>query len=309
MDMNPEKVKDGLAKPGNMIMVDDPRVTACELKRTALRVPLSDKLRATWPPDRTAAAPPEGDRSSFSPAAYLRSLAGRVDSRSLDQLEKLLAADFPEPANLEGDAAHQQRRARRILQRAWAAEKIGQLGERSSRGVQLLEELVAHRSLHHDWAYSGLDGAAAVRALGSLRAVEYVPFLVQVFLAVDPESKKLVEPPARYAYTSADYRLKREIVCVLGELSCEESKKFLRGYLAMDEATAGKSAALLFEEATRALLRQQITVEELQDLLRSTNSAVRGAAILACLDDGRTGRALSLEKIMPWTQELPQASK
>ena len=32
----------------------------------------------------------------------------------------------------------------------------------------MLEDLVAHRSLHRDWAYQGLDGAMAARALGAL---------------------------------------------------------------------------------------------------------------------------------------------
>ena len=307
MDMNPEKVKDGLAKPGNMIMVDDPRVAARELKRKTLRVPLSDQLRAPQPSNltnpQTAASP--GDWNSLSPTAYLRSLANRVDSRSLDQLGKLLAADVAARTDLEGDAAHQQLRAHRILERAWAAEKIGQLGDRSARAISLLEELVAHRSLHRDWAYQGLDGAMAVRALGVLRATESVPFLVQRFLAVDPELKKMVNPPARYSYAWADFRLKREIACVLGELPCEPSRTFLREYLTLDEATAGKSGPPLFEEATRALLCEPVTPEELEGLLRSTNSAVRGATVLECLDD-RTGRRASwLARIMPWTQELP----
>jgi hypothetical protein len=309
MDMNPERVRDGLAKPGNMIMVDDPRVAARELKRNTLRVPLSDHLRAPLPPDLPAAVASQNGRDSFSPTAYLRSLAKRVDSRSLDDLGKLLAADFPQRTDLEGDAAHQQQRARGILERAWAAQQIGQLGTKSTRAVKLLEDLVAHRSLHRNFAYHGLDGAMAARALGVLGATESVPFLVRMFLVVDPDLKKMVKPPANYPYAWADYRLKREIICVLGELPCEESKKLLRDYLAMDEATAGRSASPLFEEATRAFLCQKATAEELQGLLRSTNSAIRGATILACLDDRKASRASSLAKIMPWTQELPQAGR
>ncbi len=57
--------------------------------------------------------------------------------------------------------------------------------------------------------------------------------------------------------------MKREIVCVLGEIPCDQSKNFLRDYLAMDEAAAGKSAAPLFEEATRAFLRQPVAAGEL----------------------------------------------
>ena len=300
MDMNPEKVRDGLAKPGNMIMVDDPRVAAYELRRKTLHVPL---------PSALAAGASQTDRSSLSPAVYLRSLADRVDSRTLNELEKLLAADFPQRTNIEGDVRFQQQQAHRILDRAWAAEKIGQLAERSPLAVKLLEELVAHRSLHPNWAYQGLDGAMSARALGVLGATESVPFLVQTFVAVDPELKKMVKPPANYNYAWGDYRLKREIICVLGELPCEAGRKFLREYLAMDEATVGKFGPPLFEEATRALLRQQVPAEELQDLLRSANSAVRGTAILVCLDNRTASRTSLLGKTIPWTRYLPHAGK
>lgn len=308
MDMNPEKVREGQAKPGSMIMVDDPRVAARELKRRASHRPLPDNLRASLPSELS---PPrsQSDRTSFSPAAALRSLADRVDSRSLDELGKLVAADPSERTDLEGDAAHQQERACRILQRAWAAQKIGQLGDRSARAVELLEGLVAHRSLHRDWAYQGLDGAMAARALGAMGATESVPFLVRTFRAVDPDLKKMAKPPANYPLAWADYRLKLEIISVLGELPCEESRTFLREYLAMDEATAGEFAGPFFEEAARALLRQDVTAGELQGLLRSKNPAVRGATILACLDDRRTGRASSLAGILPWTQGLPRAGE
>lgn len=77
----------------------------------------------------------------------------------------------------------------------------------------------------------------------------------------------------------------------------------------MDEATAGGIATLLFEEATQALLRQQVTEEELQELLRCANSAVRGTTILVCLDDPTAGCASSLAKTLPWTQELPRAGQ
>lgn len=308
MDMNPEKVVDGLAKPGHMIMVDDPRVAARELGRKTLHVPLPDNLRASWRPD-LAPKISQNDPNLLSPTSCLRSLADRVDSRSLNELGKLLATDLSQRTDVEGDEAHQRQRARRILERAWAAQKIGQSAQRTPRAIKLLKDLVAHRSLHHDWAYSGLDGAMAARALGVLGATESVPFLVQKFLAVDPELKKMVKPPADYNYAWADYRLKREIICVLGDLPCQASRKFLREYLAMDEAMASKLGPPLFEEATRAMLGQQVTAEELEGLLRSTNSAVRGAALLVCLDGGPASRTSLLEKIISWTRELPRAGK
>ena len=308
MDMSPDKVRDGLAKPGNIIMVDDPRVAAHELGRKTQHVPLSDNLRAPWPSEPPADTSQNSD-SSLSPAVYLRSLAERVDSRSLDELGKLITADFPKRKALESDAVYEQRQAHRILERAWAAQKIGQLAQRSPRAVKLLEKLVAHRSLHPDWAYQGLDGAMAVRALGTLGATESVPFLAQMFLSVDPELKKMVKPPANYNFAWGDYRLKREIICTLGELPCQAGRKFLREYLAMDKETAEKFAPPLFEEATRALLLQKVTLQELQELLQSTNSGVRGTAILVCLDNQRPGRISLLEKIVPWTRDLPRAGK
>jgi hypothetical protein len=227
----------------------------------------------------------------------------------LDELARLLAADFPQRSNLEGDATHQQWRARRIIERAWAAKQIGQLGDRSARAVRWLEELVAQPSLHRDWAYSALDGAAAVRSLGALGATESVPFLVRTFQAADPGLNKPVEPQTKDAHAAAADRIKREIIWVLGELPCEESKKFLSAYVAVAEAPADKSAAPLFEEATRALLRQELTADEVQCLLRSTNPTVRGTTILVCLDDQTASRDSSLVKIMPWTRELPRAGK
>jgi CubicO group peptidase (beta-lactamase class C family) len=308
MDMSPEKVRDGLAKPGNMIMVDDPRLAAHELGRKTLHVPLPDNLRAPWSSEPAAGAS-QTHHNSLSPAAYLRSLEKRFDSKSLDELEKLITADFPKRKALESDTAYQQRQAHRILERAWAALKIGQLQERSQRAVKLLEKLVAHRSLHPEWAYQGLDGAMAARALGVLGATESVPFLIQTFLTVDPELKKMVKPPANYNFAWGDFRLKREIICTLGELPCEAGRKFLHEYLAMDKETAEKVAPPLFEEATRALLRQKVTTQELQELLQSTNSGVRGTAILVCLDSQRPGRISLLEKIVPWARKLPRAEK
>lgn len=72
---------------------------------------------------------------------------------------------------------------------------------------------------------------------------------------------------------------------------------------------AHRLAYKAFEEATRAFLCRPVATEELEQLLRSTNSAVRGTTILVCLDDRTVSHTSSLEKIMPWTRELPQAGK
>ena len=304
LDMDPAKVKEALARPGKMILVDDPRVAARELNRPPHRIRLPDSFRAPWPTNLPAI---RRDTHSFSPPHFLRALSKRVDGRSLDELEKLLTADFTERTDLEGDVAYQQKRATRIVERAWAAEKIGRLGTKSSRAVQLLEQQVVNRSLHRDWAWHGLDGAMAARALGALRATESVPVLVRAFFAIDPELKKMIQPPANYPYVWTDFRPKLEMVVTLGDLPCEQSKAFLLDYLAMDENAAGKFSAPLFEEATKALLRQDLTRDELKSLLQSRHSAVRGTAILECLDHPTDSRAAMLKAAQPWALDLPTA--
>ena len=306
LDMDPDKVKEALGKPGNMIMVDDPRVAARELKRKVQPEPLPENLRASLPATLSTMSQ---DRNSFSPPRFLRELSNRIDDRSLTELEKLLTADFPERTDVEGDATHQKQRAARILERAWAAEKTGQLGTKSGRAVKLLEHQVENRSLHRDWAYQGLDGVMAARALGALRVTESVPILARTFFAIDPELKKMVQPPANYPYAWSDFHMKFEIMATLGELPCEQSKRFLVDYLAMDKEAAGMFAPPLFEEATKALLRQNLAQNQLQDLLRSTNSAIRGTAILGCLDHPTVSHKASLKAVLPWTQDLAPGAK
>lgn len=306
LDLDPDQVKAALGQPGNMIMVDDPRVAARELKRKVQPVPLPENLRVPLPATLSAMLP---DTNSFSPPRFLRELSNRVDGHSLTELGELLTADFPERTDVAGDAAHQKQRAARIVERAWAAEKIGQLGKKSGRAVKLLEQQVENRSLHRDWAYQGLDGVMAARALGALRATESVPRLARTFFAIDPELKKMVQPPANYPYVWSDFHLKLEIMATLGELPCEQSKKFLLDYLALDKEAAGMFAPPLFEEATKALLRQNLAQNQLQDLLRSTNSAIRGTAILECLDHSTVSHKASLNAILPWTHDLATGAK
>jgi len=69
---------------------------------------------------------------------------------------------------------------------------------------------------------------------------------------------------------------------------------------------SGRNMAL-FEEATKSLLRQDLSRQGLQELLRSTNSAIRGAAILECLDHPTVSRTQSLRAVLSWTENLPRA--
>lgn len=307
MDLNPDRVRTGLAKPGAMIMVDDPRVTAQQLNRRPTKVALSDRLYAPVPSRDSAVH--GANEKSLSPAAYLHALTKRVDIGSAGELAKMLAAAVPEPADSGEDAARVEHRTRRILERAWAARMIAKTGERSASVIRLLERAITDRTGHQDRAYDGLDGAIAARALGALGATESVPFLVQTFLAVESVLQKNAKQLAAYPHASGDFRLEAEILYALGELNCETSTKFLSGYLARDVKAGGGLWGSLFEAATRARLRHPMIEDEVEGLLRSANPTIRGTAMLVCLDDQTPDRAGLLGKVMPWTRELPRAGE
>jgi hypothetical protein len=63
----------------------------------------------------------------------------------------------------------------------------------------------------------------------------------------------------------------------------------------------------MFEDATRALLRQDLGVKEIVALLRSENSAVRGTAMIECHDQPTTSRRAALREAASWVLALPTA--
>jgi hypothetical protein len=194
--------------------------------------------------------------------------------------------------------------------RAWSAQQLGEHGTRDRETVSLLERQLAERSLHHDWMYHGLDGALAARALARLGAREAVPALVQAFRRIDPALAKVQDPrfgPYPLAWT--DFRMKMYLLPAMGDLPCAESKALLAEYVKLDEAAARELGPPQYEEATRALLRQELSQAELEALLRSPNLAVRGPAIVECLDHPSHRRTAALKSAAAWALELPRAQQ
>ena len=77
----------------------------------------------------------------------------------------------------------------------------------------------------------------------------------------------------------------------------------------LEEAAARELAPLQYEEATRALLRQDLTHADLEALLRSPNLAVRGPAVVECLDHPTRRRTAALKAAAPWALDLPRAQR
>jgi len=300
-DMDPAAVHAALPAPGEMIIVDDPRVAARALKRHAYQpAPLPQGLCLALLPE-PGQPPPLS--TNFNLHAFFSSLGAPTPER----VRAILAADFPEASQPEGDAAYQRQRTERIVERAWAAHAAAS-EQRSTELVALLEEQLRHRSLHHKWHYHGLDGVMAARALARLRVTASVPALIQAFLRADPELEKVADPQwADYPLVWRDARFKMALIPALGELPCPATKKFLWEYVAMDEARARELAPPEFEEATKALLRQDLTEQELERLLYHPNLVVRGRTVLACLDQPTPEGTKALQTAAPWALELPRA--
>ncbi len=262
-DMDPAAVQAQLARPGQMIMVDDPRVAAYILKRPA-------RLVAPMPV-QGGDSPPK-DTDSFPVEQWLARLKG---------------------GNAGTNAQH---RMKSIIERAQAAQRLGESGESSPQSVAALEALVRHPTAHAAWRVHGLDASIAAWALGQLGATSSAPVLIEAFQSTGPVTNSL-----------AGLRAKMHVLPALGELRCAMAKNFLLEYLAMNEAQARKSGPPQFEDATRALLHQQLSDAELAAVLRSANLAVRGTAILESLDRPTEQRSRVLNLAVPWALDLPRS--
>ena len=233
--------------------------------------------------------------------------------RRADAGQRLLAlveAGFAERNQPDGDADYQRRRAERILERAWAAQQLSLTHDRLPQVDNALERLVQDRSLHRDWKLHGLDGALASRALGLRHSTRSAPVLIAAFRRIDPALQQVANPQwAQSPLAWTDFRAKMYILPALGQLPGAASKRFLQDYVALDDAAARQFAPPVFEEATQALLHQDLTRDELNALLQSPNTAVRGTAILECLDQPTRARTAALKSVAPWALQLPRAKR
>lgn len=307
-DLDPVAVRAALAKPGQMLMLEDPRLAARELGRPAWR-PLAKAATASTRWGLTAARP-AGDPGRLVATDYLRALEKRVAPDSVADLLKLLRLDLaaPLPASAAG-AVEEQRRAERILERAWAARQLGEMASESPPVVDQLVTRMRDPGLHTDWLINGLDGHRAARALAKLRATETVPAMIETFRRVDPRLAFVRNPQwTNNPVGWTDWR-KLAIIPLLGELRTGAGKKFLLEYVAWSEQRARELSPPQFDEATKALLRHRLSGDELAGLLRSPNSVVRGTAILVCLDQPTRARTQALREAAPWALSLPRAKR
>ena len=305
-DVDPSSVASALAAPGEMILVDDPRVAVHALAREAyhpmaLLREFHISLVRSLPASQVQ---PTGD---LNVADYLRSFIQHVNPNTPDGLLKVLDASLSEAAEPDGDATYRRLRVERIVQRAWAAQRLGGLAASSRHSVRALEHIVETPAVDYEWMVDGLDGAEAARALGRLGAADSIPTLIAAIERVDPALRWSPLPIESSDPTALpDWRVKMGAFVALGDLRGRTVRKFLWRYINTDSTDAHELEPL-YELAAKALLQQPLAWDQIEPLLRHKNLAVRGTAILECLDRLTEKRHKALENAAPWALELPHA--
>lgn len=305
-DMDPEAVAAALRQPGEMILVDDPRVATMVLRRPPyLPVPYNQSYRIT--PRPPGPRPPLAT-NELDPTELTLALGLRINPDSPAELLALINHSFEPPRATDTSPDPERARLTRIVTRAWAADRLGQLGKRKREVVRALERVVRERTPDADWRHHRLDGAVAARALGELNATTAAPLLIDAlrhprFSALQDGPPVTIDLPP--AWTDAKFAL--QVLTTLGDLRCRATRRFLLEYVSLTDAQVRALGPPLFVEATRALLGQTLAWDGIARILRSPNPAVRGAAIIECLDFPTEERQRALREAAPWALNLPAA--
>jgi glycerophosphoryl diester phosphodiesterase len=257
-DVFPDAVAAVLKKPGDGVMVDDPRGAAVALGRK-----LGKRSSAPVAP---RPAPPRQEAAPASEADLIATLRD--------------ADDWDRAAETEAERAAS---GRRIRARARAAEQLLAAGASSKEALAALEERVRRRSLHKDWMYQGFDGAMALRALILLRAPDAAETARFALWRDDPALEPVVDPRWKNPRSWTDFRVKMVIFPALAKCPGAATEKLCRDYLALSDEDARNLGPPLFEEAGKALLAVSPRTETALELMKHRLQAVRGRAVLDCL--------------------------
>jgi hypothetical protein len=259
----PAAIAEALKKPGEGIIVDDPRGTILELGRA-----LGDVSKKPVP-----------RRVSFKRGFAVYGLPSEEEL-----LETLLNdSDWNQIAQTVDERAAS---GKKILERAEAADSVLKQKLSSPAVFAALEQRVRQRSLHKDWQYHGLDGAISLRSLILLKAPNAIELARFALWRDDPALEAVANPLYKNPRSWTDFRIKMLILPALAHYPSVDAEKLCRDYLALTDDEANRLGPSQFEEAARCLLSVSPKTETALELLRHRLQVVRGRAILHCLAHG-----------------------
>lgn len=254
----PEAIAAVLKKPGDGVIVDDPRGVAVALGRKLGKLskePVDTRL-------------PLLDRGGIVIPV----------SEWIDQLSKAEDGD-----KVAESAEDREASGKRIRERARAADQLLRRKAASKEAFAALEERVRKRSLHKDWMYHGLDGEKALRALILLQAPNAVELARFALWRDDPALDPVVNPMYKNPRSWTDWRAKTAAFPALERLPGAATEKLCRDYLALTDDEAKALGPPQFEPAGKALLAVSPKTDTALELMKHRLQAVRGRAILDCL--------------------------
>ncbi len=254
-----------LKRPGRRILVENPQGVARALGRTITR-PSREPLHRQL-------------------AAWAMRAPATKDNVELD-VEELLEVldDADDWAVVARGEAAEAASAARILRRARAADALARSGAATPEVCAALETRVRNRSLHSDWRYCGLDGAAALRALFALRAPRSAEIARFCLWRDDPSVSSVRDPRYKQPPAWTDWRTKTIVFPLLETLPIDGTVAICNDYLSLSDAAARQIGVPQFEAAARTLLDIRPHAATASRLLDHRLGQVRGRAILWCLE-------------------------
>jgi hypothetical protein len=272
----PAAIAAALNKPGDGLIVDDPRGVTVALGRRL--GPLSREPVSPVPVTPQLDSPNEPSEAEL--IATLR------DAADWDRV-----AETPEDKTASGLC---------IRARAEAAERLLACKTASSDAFAALEARVRNRSLHKDWQFHGLDGAAALRCLILLRAPSAIETARFALWRDDPALELVADPRWSNPRSWTDFRVKMVVFPALEQSPGDVTEELCRDYLALTDEEARQLGPDQFEPAARTLLAVSPGKETALELMQHRLQVVRGRAILDCLAHARESWAhTALEKGAP----------
>jgi hypothetical protein len=271
----PDAIAAILKKPGEAVMVDDPRGTALALGRKPGTLSVEPVAPRPVPKRVGLPRPVEADL-----IAILRN-----------------ADDWNRVADTEADRLAS---GKRIRERARAAEDLLAIKAASKEAYAALEERVRMRSLHKEWMYHGFDGAMALRTLIQLNAPNAADVARFALRRDDPKLEPVIDPRWKNPRAWTDFRVKMVVFPALEKCPGPATEKLCRDYLALTDDRARELGPPQFEPAGKALLAVSPRTETALELMKHRRQEVRGRAVLECLKQAEEPWAkAALEKGAP----------
>ena len=275
-EVDPAAITETLKRPGNGVILEDPRGVLVALGRTIGGVssqPVNPERRPRIP---------------FVP--------------KIPPIEKLIATlrDADDWNRVAQSVDEQKHSGELIRARAGAAGFLLATGAASDEAFAVLEDRVRRRSLHKHWMFHGFDGAIALRTLIHLHAPNAVELARFTLWRDDPDLEPVVNPMWNNPRSWTDHRLKMLVFPAIEKLPGPATEQLCRDYLALSNEAARAIGPPQFEEAARALLAVSPRTDTAVELMHHRLPVVRGRAILDCMShDPEPWARTALEQAAP----------